>query len=102
MTPVTTGLLVRLEAKPGREEDLAGFLGGALELVETELQTTAWFAVRLSESTFAIFDVFPDEAGRAAHLAGPVAAALGAHADELLAMPPAIERADVLAAKVRR
>lgn len=102
MTAATKGLLVRLEAEPGKEGKLADFLAGALELVEAELQTTAWFAVRLSESAFAIFDVFPDEAGRAAHLAGPVAAALGAHADELLAVPPAIEHADVLAAKVRR
>ena len=73
---VTKGLWVTLEAKPGKEDDLAAFLKGALPLVEEEPQTTAWFALRLGSSRFAIFDVFPSEAGREAYLAGPVAAAL--------------------------
>ena len=97
---VTVGLLVRLEAKPDRQEEVAEFLQGALPLVDQEPATTAWFAVRLGPSTFAIFDVFPDDAGRKAHLSGAVAAALLEHAPELFAEPPAIEELDVLAAKL--
>jgi quinol monooxygenase YgiN len=97
---VTTGLIVRLEAKAGRQEELAAFLAEALPLVQNEPETVAWFAVRADGSTFAIVDVFPDEAGRKAHLAGPVAAALAERAGELLATPPQIDQVDVLAAKL--
>lgn len=97
---VTTGLVVRLEALAGKEDELAAFLSAALPLVEDEPDTVAWFAVRTDTSSFAIVDVFPDEAGRRAHLAGPVAAALAERAPELLAKPPTIEQADVLAAKL--
>ncbi len=97
---VTTGLIVRLEAQAGKEDAVAEFLRSAVPLVEGEPETIAWFAVRLGESSFAIVDVFPDDAGRQAHLAGPVAAALMSKADELLAEPPAIEHVDVLAAKL--
>jgi quinol monooxygenase YgiN len=97
---VTTGLIVRLDAKPGREKDLAAFLTDARPLVENEPQTVAWLAVRSSASSFAIVDVFPDESGRQAHLDGPVAAALTEKATELLAEAPEIERVDVLAAKL--
>lgn len=99
---VTVGLLVRLEAKPGREAEVEGFLRGGLAIAQGEAATTAWFAVRLGPSTFGIFDAFGDEAGRSAHLAGPLAAALLASAPDLLALPPDIERADVLAAKLPR
>ena len=97
---VTVGLLVSLEAKLDREEEVAEFLQGALPLVDQEPATTAWFAVRLGPSTFAIFDVFPDDAGRKAHLSGAIAAALLERAPELFAEPPAIEELDVLAAKL--
>ena len=97
---VTVGLLVTLEAKPGKESDLAAFLKSALPLVEEEPQTTAWFAVHLRSSRFAIFDAFPSEAGREAHLAGQVAAALIENAPELLASDPSIETVDVLADKL--
>ena len=97
---VTVALLVRLEAKPGKEKDVENFLRAGLPLVEAEPQTTAWFGIRLGPSTFGIFDAFPNEAGRAAHLSGQVAAALGQKAGELLATPPVIERIDVLAAKM--
>jgi quinol monooxygenase YgiN len=96
----TVGLLVTLDAKPGREGDVASFLESALPLVEQEPQTRAWFAVRSGPSRFAIFDTFADEAGREAHLAGQVAAALMENAPELLASPPSIERIDVLASKL--
>lgn len=97
---VAVGLFVALEAKPGKEEALASFLQSAVPLVQQEPQTTAWFALRLAPSRFAIFDAFPDEAGRDAHLAGQVAAALMEHAEELLAQAPSIEKVDVLADKL--
>ena len=74
--PATLGLFVRLEANPGREDDVAAFLVGALALVREEPATTTWFAVRMGPATFGIFDTFPDEAGRQAHLEGRVAAGL--------------------------
>jgi quinol monooxygenase YgiN len=99
---VTVALLVRLEAKLGRESDVEEFLRAGLALVEAEPATTAWFGIRLGPSTFGIFDAFPDEAGRNAHLAGRVAAALGEKASELFAKPPTIERVDVLEAKLSK
>src|SRR5262245_44445157 len=98
---VTTGLIVRLQAKHGKEPALASFLMDAVPLVENEPHTIAWFAVRTDDSSFAIVDVFPDEAGRQAHLAGPVAKALAERAAELLATPPKIEQVDVLAANLK-
>jgi quinol monooxygenase YgiN len=97
---ITTGLIVRLQAKSGKEDDLAAFLMDALPLVRAEPETVAWFALRTDALSFAIVDAFPDEAGRQAHLAGAVAAALMERADELLAAPPAIDQVDVLAAKL--
>jgi quinol monooxygenase YgiN len=97
---VAVGLYVTLQAKAGKEEDVATFLHGALPIVQQEDQTLAWFALRLGSSRFAIFDTFADDAGRDAHLAGEVAAALMAHADELLAEAPVIQRVDVIANKL--
>jgi quinol monooxygenase YgiN len=99
-TLVTVGLLVRLEARTGKEEEVAQLLQSALPLVLDEPDTIAWFAARLGYSSFAIFDAFPSDAGRQAHLAGAVAAALAASADELLAGPPTIEPVDMLAVKL--
>ncbi len=97
---VATALYVVLEAKPDQAEAVADFLRGGKALVEAEPETTAWFGVRLGPTTFAIFDAFPDEAGRQAHLSGKVAAALFAKAPELLAEPPKVHKADVLASKL--
>lgn len=97
---VKVGLLVRLEAKKGMEGALEDFLRGALPLAIEELKTTAWFAIRMNESTFGIFDVFNDEAGRTAHLDGKIAASLFQSAATLLAKPPEIEKIEVLAAKL--
>ena len=96
---VKVALFVRLEAKPGKEAEVESFLRGGLPLVEDEPATTAWFGIR-GPSTFGIFDAFPDDAGRQAHLSGKVAAALMAKASDLFAKPPAIEKVDVLAAKL--
>jgi quinol monooxygenase YgiN len=97
---VSVALLVRLEAKPGKAAEVESFLRGGLSIVQEEPATTAWFAIRMGPSTFGIFDAFPNEAGRQAHLSGRVAAALMAKAGDLLAQPPAIEKVDVLAAKL--
>lgn len=99
---VTVALLVRIEAKPGKEAEVESFLRSGLAIVEGELATTVWFGIRLGPSTFGIFDAFPDEAGRQAHLSGRVAAALMEKAPELFARPPTIEKVDVLAAKLPR
>jgi quinol monooxygenase YgiN len=97
---VNVALYVALEAKPGKEEAVAEFLRQGRALVDAEPATIAWFGIRLGPSSFAIFDAFPDEAGRQAHLAGKVAAALMAKAGDLFAQPPSIKKADVLASKL--
>lgn len=97
---VHVALFARLEAKPGKEEEVAAFLSSALALANAEPATTVWFAWRMGTSTFGIFDAFADDAGRQAHLAGPIAAALMAKAPELLAGPPTIEALEILAAKL--
>ena len=89
-----------MEAKSGKEKDVETFLRGGRALVQ-EPATTAWFAIRLGPSTFGIFDVFADDSGRQAHLSGAVAKALMSKASELFAKPPSIEKADVLASKLR-
>src|SRR4051794_12988197 len=95
---VRVGLLVRIEARPGKEEEVASFLEGALPLVQEETGTMVWFAIRLGPSTFGIFDAFPDETGREAHLNGKVAEALLGSVGELVEQPT-IEQVDVLASK---
>ena len=97
---VKVALFVRLEVKPGKEKEVESFLMSGLPLVIEEPATTAWFGIRLGPSTFGIFDAFPDEAGRQAHLSGKVAAALIAKAGELFSKPPSIEKVDVLAVKL--
>lgn len=97
---VSVALFVRLEAKPGKEAEVERFLLDGLPIVLEEPATTAWFGIRLGPTTFGIFDAFPDEAGRQAHLTGRVAAALMAKAGDLFVGPPVIEMVDVLAAKL--
>jgi len=92
-------LFARLEAKPGKENDVAAFLEAGLGMARAEATTPIWFALRLSPTTFGVFDAFHDEAGRQAHLEGPIAQALMAQADTLFARPPSIERLDVLGLK---
>jgi quinol monooxygenase YgiN len=97
---VTVGILATLKAKPGKEDEVAEFLRSALPLAEDEKDTTAWFAVKIDEGTFGIFDVFPSQEGRQAHLNGPIAAALMAKASDLLSEAPDIKPVDILAAKL--
>lgn len=97
-TPVTVGLLARIEAKPGREAEVEEFLRQGLSLVEQEPGTVRWFAVRFGPSSFGIFDAFPDDGGRQAHLSGQVGQALGEQTGELFE-EPTIEQVDVIAEK---
>jgi quinol monooxygenase YgiN len=97
---VKVALLVRLEAKAGKEKEVEDFLKSGLALANQEAFTPVWFAIKLGPSTFGIFDAFADDAGRKAHLGGQIAAALMAKAGELLSAPPKIEQVDVLAAKL--
>ncbi|RUL77589.1 putative quinol monooxygenase [Dyella choica] len=96
---VKCGLLVRLEAKPGKEQAVADFLAAGLEMTNREAGTPIWFAIKLSPTTFGVFDAFANEAGRQAHLNGDMANALMARASDLLATTPSVEPIDVLAMK---
>jgi protease I len=93
-------LFVRLEAKPGREQDVVNLLRGGLPMVEQEPATTTWYGMRLGDSTFGIFDTFADDNGRQAHLAGRVAQELQQRGPDLFSRPPVIERIDLLACKL--
>ena len=97
---VNVGLLVRLEAKPGKESEVEKFLQSGLAVVQGEPATITWYAMRLSATTFGIFDTFPDNSGRDAHLNGQLAAALMAKAADLFSKPPQIEKIDILSAKL--
>ena len=92
-------LLAWLQAKPGKEDELAEFLKSALPLANEEAGTIRWYAWQIDDVTFGIFDTFEADEGREAHLNGLIAAALMANADRLLAKPPIIEKLNILAAK---
>jgi quinol monooxygenase YgiN len=94
------GLLVTLQARPGKEIEVESFLKSALPLVEAETGTTTWFAFKVGPATFGIFDTFKDEAGRTAHVSGEVAKALFARAEELFVSAPQIQTADILTEKL--
>ena len=96
---VKFALLARLEAKPGKEQEVADFIKSALPLAQQETETISWYALQIGSSTFGIFDTFENEDGRNAHLGGQIAAALMAKAPELLAVPPVIEKVNLLAVK---
>ena len=98
---ISLGLVVRLEAKPGKEKEVVAFLKQGLQMANQEATTELWFALRLGPSTFAIFDAFADESGRQTHLNGPIAKALFANAPDLLAAPPSIEKTEILGAKLQ-
>jgi quinol monooxygenase YgiN len=93
-------LLVRIEAKPGKENEVSNFLRNGLPIVQAEQGTTNWFAMRMGPTSFGIFDTFHDDQSRQEHLAGKIAAMLMAKSPDLFAKPPTIERVDILAEKV--
>ena len=96
---IEKALFVRLEAKPGKEQAVADFLAAGLQMTNREANTPIWFALKLSPTTFGVFDAFAREEDRQAHLAGDMANALMARVDEMLASPPSVEMIDVLALK---
>ena len=96
---VKFGLLATLEAKPGKGDDLAAFLTQGRELAVAETGTVTWYAFRISDTTYGIFDTFEDEAGRQAHLNGQIPAALGQVGPDLLAADPDIRTIDIIAVK---
>ena len=93
-------LLVRLQAKKGKEAEVDKFLKEALPAVSNEPDTSVWFALRMDQSTFFIFDTFPDEKARQAHLTGTIAKALAQRSSELFSHPPEIEKLDITAVKM--
>jgi quinol monooxygenase YgiN len=97
---LTVALFARLEAKPGKENEVARFLEAGLAMANQETTTPIWFALRLGPTTFGVFDAFMNENGRQAHLNGPIAKALMTQAPELFSKPPAIEPIEVLGAKL--
>ena len=96
---VSVALLARLEAKPGKEAEVERLICDALSIVQGEPGTTAWFGIRMGPSIFGIFDAFPDESGRQAHLSGQGGAALE-KASDLFSQAPVIEKVDIIAAKL--
>ncbi|HKA03327.1 MAG TPA: antibiotic biosynthesis monooxygenase [Acidimicrobiales bacterium] len=99
-TELTVSFVAKLVAKSEMAEEVSELLASAAKLAADETTTPVWFALRTDPVTFWIVDAFASEADRQAHLAGPIAAALMANADRLLATPPEIMPADVLAAKI--
>lgn len=97
---IEKALVVRITAKPGKEDEVRQFLIDGLPIVEGEPQTPVWFALHLGGATFGIFDAFRGDVDRKAHLAGELAALLMEKAPELFTAPPLIEPADVLAQKL--
>jgi len=92
-------ILAVFDARPGKEEEVEAFLQSALPLVRAETETLSWYALKLGGSTYGIFDTFADQQGRDAHLAGDIAKALLARADELFQSPPTIGKTEIIAAK---
>lgn len=96
---VKLALLARLEAKPGKEKEVEDFLKSALPMAVEEDETIDWFAFKINDNTFGIFDTFEDEEGRQGHLSGDIAKALMEKASDLLAKEPVIEKAELIAVK---
>ena len=96
---VRLAFLATLEAKAGKSGELAAFLRAGRDLAAREEGTVTWYAFRIDATRYGIFDTFASENGRQAHIAGPLAEALGKAADELLASDPSIRPVDVIAVK---
>ena len=96
---IDRGILALLEAKPGKGEDLAAFLEQGRALAAEEQGTVTWYAFKVSDTTYGIFDTFENEEGRQAHLKGKIPAALGQVGPDLLAADPDIRQTDIIAVK---
>ena len=96
---VKFAFLVRLEAKPGKEQEVAEFMKSALELAQKETKTQNWFGLQFGPASFGVFDTFETEEDRTTHLNGELAANLMKRAPDLFATPPTIEPINILAVK---
>lgn len=96
---LSKGLLATVVAKEGKEKDVEEFLKNALELAKKEEKTVDWFAFKMDNETFGIFDTFEGEEGQEAHLNGEIASKLMENAKDLLRASPNIAKIDILAAK---
>jgi len=96
---IKLAILARVQAKPGKENDVEKFLNDAIDLAHGEDQTIHWFAFKIDHATFGVFDTFESEAGREAHLHGKIASALAANVSLLLTSAPVLEKVTVLASK---
>jgi quinol monooxygenase YgiN len=97
---VRVGLLVRMDAKPEHAAELASLLDAGEGIVADEPGTPVWFGVKISATSYAIFDAFANDADRTAHVQGKLAQTLLAKADELLATAPSIEPVEIMASKL--
>ena len=95
----TLAIWAYLKAKPGKEQELEAFLKSALPLAQAEPGTTTWYALKIGQGAYGIFDTFADAAARDAHLHGEIAKALFSKAEELLDGPPDIDQPEILAVK---
>lgn len=93
------GLLATLKAKSGKEEEVAAFIKGAVDLARQENKTLTWYSFKIDKNTFGIFDTFENEEGREAHLNGEIAKALMGNADRLLSESPNIQKIEILSSK---
>ena len=93
------GLLALLEAKPDKGDELGAFLEAGRALAVQEAGTLTWYAFKISDTTYGIFDSFETEDARQAHLDGEIPIALGQVAADLLAKDPDIRTVDVVAVK---
>ncbi|HEX3541341.1 MAG TPA: antibiotic biosynthesis monooxygenase [Acidimicrobiales bacterium] len=96
---VRLGLLALLESKPGRGDDLRAFLEAGRALAAAESGTVTWYAFKISDTAYGIFDTFETEDARQAHLGGEIPTALGQVAPDLLAKDPDIRTVDIIAVK---
>ncbi|MCR6490866.1 antibiotic biosynthesis monooxygenase [Amycolatopsis sp. OK19-0408] len=94
---VDRGLLATLKAKPGKGDELAAFLEQGRALAAAETGTVTWYAFKIDDTTYGIFDTFETEQARQAHLDGQIPVALGQVAEDLLAADPDIRPVDVIA-----
>jgi quinol monooxygenase YgiN len=96
---VMLGILALLEAKPGKGGELAAFLKAGRELAVAEAGTVTWYAFKISDTSYGIFDTFATDDARTAHINGQIPAALASVSADLLASEPDIQLVDVLAVK---
>jgi quinol monooxygenase YgiN len=96
---VTLGILATLEARPGKGDELGTFLRAGRDLAVAEEGTVTWYAFKISDTSYGIFDTFATDDARTAHINGQIPAALANVSADLLASAPDIRPVDVLAVK---